>query len=215
MSRCLRGRHHYYKNHTESILLPTPTEKARSQERGWGGRLSKDENDMNVSLKNTSLRKRTTNINHACNNRNIPRQKKYTQNTLDLFPPSRSHARRTKGIRRGIPRPHCIFIHGGRGFAAQLSLWRGRGGAKAFRCVRKRSSLTARAQHCSEKTDRESGGCKGWQYDPLLGGSDYNKIYTHIYACPGPQDRSYDDCRYFSNHLDVHLYIVKCLFYFS
>lgn len=108
-----------------------------------------------------------------------------------------------------------IYIYAsGRGFAARLSQWRSSGGAKACRSVRKRSSLTARAQHCSEKTDRESGGCKGWQYDPLLGGSDYNKIYTHIYACPGPRDRSYGDCRYSSKHLEVYLYISKCLFYF-
>ncbi len=58
-------------------------------------------------------------------------------------------------------------------------------GRRRFGLVRKRSSLTARAQHCSEKTDRDQAAAKGGSTTLFLGGSDYNKIYTHIYACPG------------------------------
>lgn len=42
-------------------------------------------------------------------------------------------------------------------------------------------------QHCSEKTDRESGGGKGWQCDPLFEGggliiTKYNTPYMHAQA---------------------------------
>lgn len=67
---------------------------------------------------------------------------------------------------------------------------RGRGhcdSAQPMGCKRRSEGVLVRSeeklcerelQHCSEKTDRESGGGEGWQCDPLSegGGSDYNKI---------------------------------------
>lgn len=83
-----------------------------------------------------------------------------------------THQERRKRVRRvrSAQRPHCIFMTQGRGHC---------GLAQPIGCERRSEGVPVcseeklcerEPQHCSEKTDRESGGGKGWQCDPLFEG---------------------------------------------